>query len=448
MSQAASLRARLPRVRAIASRSRRGLVLLWVAAAASWCQVVAAQTPGQPAQAPGQASAVAKTSSSKALGFEVAYPSVLGTGPISARVYVLLGRGGSRLEPRFGPDWFHPQPFFARDVKDWKPTQTIRIDSAATGFPGPLDTLEAGEYAIQAVVRVNRDTHDIGTGEGNAYGPVVHARLDPGAPRTIPLAVDKLVPPRKFHETERIKLAELESPLLSAFYHRPIKQRAAVILPETKSAGKLPTVYIIPGFGGDHHMASRLVASTRMNFAGDMVPRGARPGLPHGPPRLCRLRQQRPLARPLTRSSFRTWRRPFPWWPTRGPLLNGHSSGGWSSLWLQVTYADFFGGTWSTAPDPVDFRDFQRINIYTLGNNMFFDREEQTPAARPRGQQVLLHYHRFPKMEDVMGRGGQLGSFEAVFSPRGRISPASSGTGPPAPSTRRWPRPGKATTSA
>ena len=70
----------------------------------------------------------------------------------------------------------------------------------------------------------------------------------------------------------------------------------------------------------------------------------------------------------------------------RARLLNGHSSGGWSSLWLQVTYPDFFGGTWSTSPDPVDFRDFQQINIYAPGENMFKDSDGQVPADRPHGK--------------------------------------------------------------
>ena len=97
------------------------------------------------------------------------------------------------------------------------------------------------------MVRLNPDTHSIGTGEGNAYGPVIQVKIGPEETGPIKLEVDKLVPPRKFQETDRIKLAELESPLLSAFYHRPIKHRAAVILPEAKPAGKLPTRLHHPG---------------------------------------------------------------------------------------------------------------------------------------------------------------------------------------------------------
>jgi pimeloyl-ACP methyl ester carboxylesterase len=101
----------------------------------------------------------------------------------------------------------------------------------------------------------------------------------------------------------------------------------------------------------------------------------------------------------------------------RARLLTGHSSGGWSSLWLQVTYPDVFGGTWSTSPDPVDFRDFQRIDLYAAGENMFRDRKgERRPIAR-MGKIPALWYDDFTRMDDVIGWGGQLGSFEAVFSP-------------------------------
>jgi hypothetical protein len=88
-------------------------------------------------------------------------------------------------------------------------------------------------------------------------------------------------------------------------------------------------------------------------------------------------------------------------------------------LWLQITYPDFFGGVWSTAPDPVDFRDFQMVDIYEPNTNIFTDAKgEKRPLARNKDK-VTLYYKPFSDMETVMGRGGQLQSFEAVFSPRG-----------------------------
>ncbi len=116
---------------------------------------------------------------------------------------------------------------------------------------------------------------------------------------------------------------------------------------------------------------------------------------------------------PLLDQQFRTIGQPT------GRFLTGHSSGGWSSLWLQVTYPDVFNGTWSTAPDPVDFRDFQVINLYRAGEKMFVDPEGvRRPLARTR-RGAMIWYDDFSRMEDVLGPGGQLHSFEAVFSGRG-----------------------------
>jgi S-formylglutathione hydrolase FrmB len=375
---------------------------------------VRAQAPPIPERAPAGKQTAPRTGPA----FEVAYPSKLKTEPFSARVYVFLGPGSSRLEPRFGPDWFRPRPFFAREVKGWKPGQYVRIDASADGFPGPLDTLEPGDYAIQAVVRLNPDEPKIGSGEGNAYGSVVHANLDPAKKDAIALEVDKLVPPRVFRETDRIKLAELESPILSAFYHRPIKHRAAVILPTSSPGHKLPTVYIIPGFGGDHHMAGMMLAGTRMNFGKDLVRVLLDPNCGTGHHVFADSATNGPRGKALVEEFIPYLEKTFPLVADpRARLLNGHSSGGWSSLWLQVTYPDVFGGTWSTSPDPIDFRDFQRIDLYASGENMFRDRKGgRRPIAR-MGNTPAIYYDRFSKLEEVMGPGGQLGSFEAVFSP-------------------------------
>ena len=114
----------------------------------------------------------------------------------------------------------------------------------------------------------------------------------------------------------------------------------------------------------------------------------------------------------------------------KGRFVTGHSSGGWSSLWLQVTYPDFFGGVWSTAPDSVDFRDFQLVDVYEPKVNIFTDAKGQPrPLARKAGK-VVLHTRQFSDMEVVFGRGGQLFSFEAVFGPRGPDGKPRAAVGP------------------
>jgi len=341
---------------------------------------------------------------------------------LNARVYVFLGRGESDGEPRNGPSWFNPEPFFAVDVENWAPGEPVRVGDRALGFPGTLDHLKPGRYAVQAVIRLNRDTHRIGDGEGNAYGPVVHAELDPKRGGTVKLKVDKLVGPRTFPSTDRIKLVELDSPKLSAFHHRPIKHRAALILPEgfDKAAAdrRVPTLYIIPGFGGDHFMARRFAASSRIAFASDFIRVVLDPDCGTGHHVFADSAANGPRGTALVEELIPYIERTYPALSNpRARLLNGHSSGGWSSLWLQVTYPDFFGGTWSTSPDPVDFRDFQRIDIYAAGENMFRDRAgKRRPIAR-MGERPILFYDDFSRMDDVIAWGSQLGSFEAVFSP-------------------------------
>jgi hypothetical protein len=368
----------------------------------------------------------ARAGKAKAFAFEVTCATTLRTEPVNARVYVMLAPEGAAREPRLGPNWFNPQPFYAVNVGGCKPGESLRIDSGADGFPGPLDELKPGRYAIQAVIRLNRDTHKIGDGDGNAYGPVVHADLDPRAGGSIALLVDRIVPPRPFKSTDRVKLVELDSPMLSAFYHRPIKQRAAVILPDEATEGdrqtRRPVVYIVPGFGGDHHLAGVFGQSARAAFGKDFIRVVLDPDCGTGHHVFADSATNGPRGAALVTEFIPHIERSFPAIADpRGRLLNGHSSGGWSSLWLQVTYPDFFGGTWSTSPDPVDFRDFQRIDIYAAGENMFRDRGgEPRPIAR-MGPVPALFYEKFSRMDDVIGWGSQLGSFEAVFSPLDRF---------------------------
>jgi hypothetical protein len=103
-----------------------------------------------------------------------------------------------------------------------------------------------------------------------------------------------------------------------------------------------------------------------------------------------------------------------------GRFLQGHSSGGWATLQLQVNYPAIFGGTWSTSPDPSDFHDFSAIDLYAPHANVYH-RPDGTPWPIVRDhQQVIATFEEFGHQEAVLGPyGGQVASFEWVFSPRG-----------------------------
>ena len=356
------------------------------------------------------------------LQFAVTYDAAI-TDSFSGRVYVMLSTG--RREPRFGPSWVNTDPFFAIDVENWQPGTPLVFTDAALGYPGPASTVQQDIYSIQAVMRRSLDSPSVGNGPGTAYSVVSRQEVQGTTSGEIRLRIDQVVPPRLYDnvENDHLRLVAIRSDLLSAFYGRDITMQAAVALPSgygNDNARRYPALYVIPGFGGNHVQATWWAQRMIGPDGDDFIIVGLNPlcrtghhvfadSANNGPRGRALIEELIPhLEQELRLVSAPTAR-----------FLTGPSSGGWSSLWLQVTYADFFGGVWSIVPDPVDFRDFQRINLYETGANMYIDDQgNRRPIAR-FGDQPVLWYDDFAKMEVVRGAGGQLYSFEAVFSPRG-----------------------------
>jgi S-formylglutathione hydrolase FrmB len=377
----------------------------------------AARAQEQPHAAPASKPAV------NPLRISVSYDPAIDSS-FTGRVYVLFATQG---EPRRGPAWVAPAPFFAVDVKDWKPDTPLIFDDSAISFPAPISSLEKKAWSIQAVMRRNPDVPEIG-GEGNAYSTTIQHEIGGIADSDLVLRIDQVAQARPFHETDRIKLVEIVSPLLSRFYQREIKTRAAVVLPKGYDANadrRYPALYFIGGFGSNHAMAPFVAGGIDMSGgASDLCVVVPDPLCGMGHHVFADSANNGPRGESLITELIPEIERRFKLVaaPT-GRFLTGASSGGWSSLWLQVRYPDFFGGVWSIAPDPVDFSNFQYIDLYRSGENMYRDAAGQRrPLMRmERGGQseVLVWYEDFARMEVVLGEGGQLASFDAVFSPRG-----------------------------
>ena len=342
----------------------------------------------------------------------------------SGRLLVMLTTRAN-AEPRQGPNWFKPEPFFAVDVKNWEPGTSRTLSANAVSCPEPLAKLKPGTYTVQAVLDLDLgNSRHFANSPGNLHSKPRSMKLDPASSGEVALTLDQVVNPREFKQTDRVKLVDIESKLLSAFHKKPTRLRAGIVLPKSFAASKdrrYPILYEIPGFGGNHFFALNGEPDKRTDVAGVeflhvMLDPDCRTGhhvfadsANNGP---CGKALIEELI-PHIEKSYRAIGKP------EARFVTGHSSGGWSSLWLQVTYPDVFGGVWATAPDPVDFRDFQKIDLYRPGVNMFTDEAgKPRPIARTQEKPVLW-YRGFSDMEEVMGRGGQLASFEAVFSPRG-----------------------------
>src|SRR5579883_2945087 len=81
------------------------------------------------------------------LEFRLTFPRSLRDKPFTGRVYVLLARSAT-TQLRSGPAWFNTEPFFARDVKDWKPGEKLVIGSDALAFPVALERIRPGTWTI------------------------------------------------------------------------------------------------------------------------------------------------------------------------------------------------------------------------------------------------------------------------------------------------------------
>lgn len=378
--------------------------------------VMPSAAPAQPADQP--APPAAPTSAGR---FQIRFDPALQPTPYSGRVYVVLGRAGSREPRRQMTDWFAGTQVFSLDVSDVASDAAIQIGANALSFPETFASAKPGEYSAQAVARGNPDSPTPGRGEGDLYSDPVPVAFDPGNPGVLTLTLNHVVPARPFKEADRVKLVEIVSPSLSKFAGREMKIRAGVWLPEgwkDDADLRLPTVYFLGGFGSDHQSAGRLGQMFGPRLAGALlvVPD---PTCYRGYSAFADSENNGPWGTALMTELIPEVEKRF-----HGAqdgdrrFVTGISSGGWASLWLQVAHPDEFAGCWSHCPDPVDFRDFQRIDLYAKDANMYRDSAgERRPVARD-GDRVQLWYDDFVRQETVMGPGGQIHSFEAAFSPR------------------------------
>ncbi|HEX5051368.1 MAG TPA: alpha/beta hydrolase-fold protein [Planctomycetota bacterium] len=240
----------------------------------------------------------------------------------------------------------------------------------------------------------------------------------------LPLLLASLRAQDAFPETETLKLFERRSELLTAFWGRDMSVRAGVVLPrDLRADERLPVCYSIHGFGGSHRSAIRRAPELVGGMANGTTPRMLYVFLdaqcPLGHHEFADSVNNGPWGAALTTEFVPALEQQFhAFGAPAGRLLTGHSSGGWSSLWLMVNYPDFFGGTWSTAPDSVDFRDFTGIDVYRFAN-AYTDPDGKPIQLMRRNGEWFRTIEQFVRAElKQKDHGGQFMSFNAVFSPR------------------------------
>lgn len=416
------------------------------------------------------------------LRFRVSVIDSLHKQPMTGRLFLALGTDPD-IEPRIAAYNSSRQrngrvPFFGLDVEALEPGDTVTVDGEALGYPyARLGDLPAGDYHAQALLHIytrfeRSDGHVIwapmdhwdgqrwGFSPGNLYSEVRDIRVVPGEDRTVELTLARTIPPIELPEdTEWVKRVKLQSDLLTKFWGRPIHLGATLLLPrgyEEELGRRYPVVYVQnhfslePAFGFTTEPpegGAELFSQMRREGGGQRESgyEFYRSWSSEGFPRVIAVTFQHPTPFfddsyavnsanngpygdallgeliPHLEENFRIIAEPW------ARVLTGGSTGGWESLALQVHHPEFFGGTWTFYPDPVDFRRYQLVNIYDDENAFLVPgagawMPERAFQRTPDGQPMAT-VRQNSQLEAALGSrgrsGAQIDAWNAAYGPVG-----------------------------
>jgi enterochelin esterase-like enzyme len=352
---------------------------------------------------------------------------------MDAKAARAAAKDGQVEEVEFSPFSKEKGAVAAREITHLTPAHDQPFNADEVAYPSGFSRLPPGDYLMQAV--------------GDVISKVFEVTLPATTLPTIKListvpeqgdmwAVPKNAPAATADKTTADRAAmkqathaiDFVSPSLTAFWGRPIHMKGWVLTPpgyEAKSDKRYPVAYYTHGYGGNLRYLLRPAFGVYEDMKSGTMPPMIWVFLDEssatGTHEFADSVNNGPWGHALTtelipelESTYRMDGK------ASGRFLNGHSSGGWATLWLQTRYPKVFGGTWSTSPDPSDFHDFTGPDIYAANGNVYQRPDGSLyPLMRDKGK-VLATFKSFAQMERVLGPyGGQLASFEWVFSPRG-----------------------------
>ena len=400
-----------------------------------------------------------------ALHFEISFTSDAHADPITGRVYVILSKN-DRREPRFQTGYTNGVPFWGKNIETLKPGDSSVLDGAVFGFPlQSINDIPPGEYFVQAFINIYTEFkradgftlwmhNDQWEGQrwnrspGNLYSDVMNVNIDPTESKPIRLVCTNVIPEITMSaDTKFVKRVKCQSKILSDFWGQPIYLGATILLP--KGYEEHTDVYYPVNYVQGHFSTRAPYGfSEQTQSSGG---RGRRGGedfssfwLSDSCPRMIAVTFQHPCPYyddsyavnspnvgpyddaiineliPYVEENFRIIRKPY------ARVLSGGSTGGWICLAMQIFHPEFFGGTWSLCPDPVDFRYYQIVNIYE-DRNAYYRDYEWMRVERPNTRSTDGNIRSMMKDENfyelVVGDksrgGGQWDIWEAAFGPIG-----------------------------
>jgi hypothetical protein len=271
---------------------------------------------------------------------------------------------------------------------------------------------------------------------GNLLGDPVKVTFDPSSAAPIRLVATRAIPAiEPPADTAMVKRIKIQSDILTKWWGQPMFLGATVLLP--KDYDKHPDVRYPVNYIQGHFS---LAAPGGFGRGSELD----RLWLAEGTPRFLYVTLQHPTPYyddsygvnsenngpygdaiikelvPLIEKRFRAIGQPW------ARILSGGSTGGWIAAAHQVLYPDFYGGSFASCPDSVDFSYHQIVDIYKDANAYYLDKGwmkvERPSQRRPDGniQSMMKDENWFELVVGDKSRsGGQWDIWEATYSPVG-----------------------------
>ncbi len=412
--------------------------------------------------------------------FSITFPTERSSAPLDGRLLLILAADSGK-EPReqIVPDVRCAQ-LFGVDVDEWAAGSERLFDDSIFGFPlASLHDVPAGDWYVQALLNRYETFHradghtvklppDMGEGQqwskkpGNLHSRPQKVHFDPRSGGRIALVLDQEIAPiEPAKDTPWIKHIKIQSERLSKFWGRPVEIGACVLLPagfEQHSEAHYPLVvfhgHFPATFNGiretppdadlepDFSERFQLAGYNRLQqeYAYDFFKAWTGPSMP----RLLIAEIQH--ANPYYDDSYavnsenlgpygdaiqyelipeieRRFRGIGAGWAR---FTYGGSTGGWEALAVQTFYPDEYNGCFAACPDPIDFRAYTVVDLYSH-RNAYYDEGPFARVPRPgmrKGlDQVTMTLEQLNHLELVLGTksrsGQQWDIWESVFSPCG-----------------------------
>jgi len=322
--------------------------------------------------------------------------------------------------------------------QNWNPSRTFVIDTKNKNVSNngmeKLSGHNSEKYYYKVVYKQNIDDGNESV-EGNLFSPIDSFILSKEVKLNITL--QSVIPAATIVEHKFVKTVVIQSKCLSEFSGRPRFLKAAVLLPSGyfENPGKAyPICYRAPGLNGRYTAINGQIKEKE--FADWWFTASAPQVIyvfldsqgPYGDTYQVDSENNGPCGKALTEELIPAIEKMVNYHPeSKKRYLTGKSTGGWVAFGLQVLYPDFFDGTWSYSPDPVDFEHYGLIDIYQ-DSTIFYNRYGYLqPGKRTTYGEPTFSMQDWIKGENVVSRtndyrvsGGQFGAYNAVFGPKGK----------------------------